>query len=100
MLPCTVSLSRAELTNHPRAMDKIGYILVFLKQHRAYYFIDVSRAERFGGGFLLLLVERSVWIKPGTEWTKSGIDHCLEKNLTASTPSEHPPVRGGEMSKR
>ena len=25
---------------------------------------------------------------------------CLKKNLNASRPSEHPPVRGGEMSKR
>ena len=25
---------------------------------------------------------------------------CLKKNQNASRPSEHPPVRGGEMSKR
>ena len=26
--------------------------------------------------------------------------YCLKKNQNASRPSEHPPVRGGEMSKR
>ena len=43
--------------------------------------------------------------KFGSRIDRMGVDEgnnllCLEKNLNASRPSEHPPVRGGGMPKR
>ena len=33
-------------------------------------------------------------------YDNSAIEPCLKKNQNVPRPSEHPPVRGGEMSKR
>ena len=36
----------------------------------------------------------------GTLLVEDGVNFCLKKNQNAPRPSEHPPVREGEMSKR